>query len=173
MILLVMSLTAAGEGVLRVLQDEPRTWTQLGTDKTFEARLVAKDADGKFVTLRNGSGKDFRVEVANLKAADLDFINAWKPLPEGFVWLKVEPTKEEGRRPGERLFKVFVAADEEDVEFHAAAADGKGIPHSGTIMAGKTHNSQPSLPAKSPVVITVKTKDGRLLAEWKSLSDGR
>jgi SLA1 homology domain 1, SHD1 len=76
--------------VTSLAADEFRTWTQAGSEKKIEAKILDKN-EGK-VQLSTKDGKSYWMDVAKLIQEDQDFISAWKKKPLGFEPLTVDVT---------------------------------------------------------------------------------
>jgi hypothetical protein len=81
-ILLILALPA--------FSDQFRTWTQLGTSKTIDAKII--DKDEKRVRLATKDSKTPWVNLLSLIADDRDYVEAWKKKPLGWQALKVGMT---------------------------------------------------------------------------------
>ena len=107
LLLLLMSLPliAGDDYELKVPGQDIRKWTQAGSFKTIEAKLVDKSEDGKKVQLENSGGRKFWLKTADLYKADQEFIAAWEKLPDDFEYIAVKddprPIAKPERFPGE------------------------------------------------------------------------
>lgn len=83
--------------------DDMREWTQRATGKTITGRIMEKDAEGR-VKLKLKNGKTAWIDKLDLSQPDLDFVNDWQPMPEGFRPLEVIDLGEPAN--GKKLIRV-------------------------------------------------------------------
>lgn len=67
--------------------DEFRTWTQLGSGKTIQAKIIDKEPTKARLSMKDG--KSHWLEIANFIDADREYITTWKKKPLGFDPLSV------------------------------------------------------------------------------------
>lgn len=58
----------------RAEAQEVRTWTDKASGKTIEAAYVSADATTRTVTIKNAAGQEFKLPVARLNDADIEYI---------------------------------------------------------------------------------------------------